>query len=197
MKYIYDITLNLRSNLINFYEWSETDDINIYKKIPLFKVDDEQFKQIVNMSVKVSNDFLSSIYIDNNYICIFTTAYDSIACSFNKCGYIDKISKLMLIDEEYLLNTTHNIKKDCIKYSTVDGSNNYSFKTRNENNLLIEIEKYILKNKENKVEIEYLFMDMYNKKSNNYIELINLLKKEKQNRLEYLFKTIEILKINV
>ena len=196
MKYIYDISLNFNNNLYNFYEWDVEDKIVKYKKIPLFKISSDLFDLVVNKKIMVTNEFLNSININNEHICVFSTLYDSIATEFNNDGTIGNLSKLQLNDEEYLLDTLHKVKNDVIDYVKCDGKNNYSLNTRKEKQIIDEITEYILNNKNNIKEIEFLFFDLYSIKSSNYQELIKKIKNENKEKLDYIYKTIKILKIN-
>ena len=40
MNYNYNIKVNLKDKLINFYEWESKDKITILKKAPIFKVNE-------------------------------------------------------------------------------------------------------------------------------------------------------------
>lgn len=45
MKFVYDILLNLNETRVyDFYEWSEKDSIEFFKRIPIFKIDNESYK---------------------------------------------------------------------------------------------------------------------------------------------------------
>ena len=43
MNYTYNIKVNLKNELINFYEWNKMDKITILKKVPVFKVNDNVY----------------------------------------------------------------------------------------------------------------------------------------------------------
>ena len=41
MNYIYDIVLNFNENAYNFYDWYKEDNIELYIKVPVFKIEEE------------------------------------------------------------------------------------------------------------------------------------------------------------
>ena len=46
MNYVYDIVLNLSDKLYNFYEWNSDDNVELYVKIPIIKVEEETIKDL-------------------------------------------------------------------------------------------------------------------------------------------------------
>ena len=62
MNYTYNIKVNLKNELINFYEWNKMDKITILKKVPVFKVNDNVYENIISGRVKVNDTFLDKIY---------------------------------------------------------------------------------------------------------------------------------------
>ena len=46
MNYIYDIYLNLNETLYDFFDWNKNDKLTHIKKIPVFKVSEENFKEL-------------------------------------------------------------------------------------------------------------------------------------------------------
>ena len=61
MTYIYNIKVNLKENLLNFYEWSKNDNISIIKKIPIYLVSNKDYINLLNMSVKLDEDALNNL----------------------------------------------------------------------------------------------------------------------------------------
>ena len=81
MIYIYDLVLNWSNKKrYEFFEWSNNDEIEYIKKIPIFRIDN--FDEVVNYNFKVNSSFLNKIlyktevYNNNSidkveYCCIF------------------------------------------------------------------------------------------------------------------------------
>jgi hypothetical protein len=111
VKYIYDILLNLNEiKAYEFYEWNSDDDIEYFKRVPLFRVDDETYNKLEIENIIEDDKFLEKIYntteiYDNKmvrrveYICIFTNGKEAKAIFLNRMGKILMVSK-MLVDEE-------------------------------------------------------------------------------------------------
>ena len=118
MNYYYDVVLNFSDELINFYEWEESDSFEYFKKIPLVLVSSKQYKEIVSHDIKVSQDFLESIkeksksnLSDSLYTVIFADKNGSTAIEFDESGKSILRSSLLPLDEVnigeiiYTLNT--------------------------------------------------------------------------------------------
>ena len=122
MIYIYDVEVNFNRELYSFYDWKETDNISLIRKIPLIKVCKEFYNNILKNSIKVDESFLSEIenktqiYKDRRvgnlrYSCSFTNGEDIICILFKNDGEINKISKLSLIDEMECLDLVDTLKE--------------------------------------------------------------------------------------
>ena len=98
MNYIYNIKVNLKNNLINFYEWEANDKITTLKKTKIFVINNYDYNNILKMNIKVRKEFLENIELDN-LICLFTNGVDIVCTKFNIDGTISKISKLDLEEE--------------------------------------------------------------------------------------------------
>ena len=62
MNYIYDIYLNLNNVLIDFFEWNKCDKLIHIKKIPIIKLQHEDFVKFNSYSTCVNEEFLNDIY---------------------------------------------------------------------------------------------------------------------------------------
>ena len=65
MNYIYNIKVNLKNNLINFYEWEANDKITTLKKTKIFVINNYDYNNILKMNIKVRKEFLENIELDN------------------------------------------------------------------------------------------------------------------------------------
>ena len=53
MNYIYDILVNFKETLYDFYEWNKNDNITHIRKIPLFRINDIFFKDFYLFTKKL------------------------------------------------------------------------------------------------------------------------------------------------
>lgn len=183
MNYNYNIKVNLKDKLINFYEWESKDKITILKKVPIFKVNEKSYEEIINKKIKVGKDFLNKISLSNN-TCIFCSDIDTICIKFNNEGLKDKISKLDLVEEKEILDEMLNKQKSKIKYTIISNENTYSYKTRKEIRIINDIVGYIEKEKNNNDLIDYLYYEWFNKNTNKKDKYIELIKSIKENYTE-------------
>ncbi len=191
MNYIYDILLNFNSKLYDFYEWNETDDIIHIRKIPLYKINSEDFKKIKNNKVKVNHSFLeqiknkTEIFTNKSiktieYACIISDTCEVIALLFDKSGIVTKKSRLLIDEDIEVLEVAERIKEIKINYDILVNENNDNFKTRKE----IEIDEYIQKEignivRNNNIEkLKYLYYECFNSRENNKNKIIKRINKE-------------------
>lgn len=153
---VYDIVLNLLdgNRIYEPFEWSNKDNIEHIKKIPMIRISSNFLNDIILNNVTVNKDFLQSIYrkaevysdkgtnvID--YACLFTDTYKIVGVEFDKSGRTLFKSYLLLDEEEEILELSNEIKLSKIEYKVSKKSNECLFLTRNEefkrNYLLKEI----------------------------------------------------------
>lgn len=195
MNYAYNIKINLKKDLINFYEWDNLDKIKILKKVSLYKINNKIYNDIINNVIIVNNNFLKKL--DENNICIFCTKLDTICIKFNKNGKTDKISKLDLVDERDILDSSIKNKINNFKYKITNTKINYSYNTRNENRIKKYLIKYIENEKNNKELIEYLYYEWFNKEKHEkdtYQKLINSVYEKYNEKHNKLYKIVELIK---
>lgn len=203
MIYIYDITVNLNDDLINFYDWEESDILTHIKKTLLIKVNNYFYKLLIKKSVLIDNSFLDLIKnkteIHNNkkteilkYGCIFSNGTDALMVSFNDKGKIIERSKFIIDEELEILEISNNITEKEIKYEIVKTNYKLNLLRRDEKKVLNLIIKELKIIKNDKEKIKYLYFEWFDKKSDNeniYDELI------KNINLNFTEKHREFLKI--
>ena len=215
MNYIYDITLNLKNKLYNFYEWKDEDYPIFVLKIPVFKINKNDYFEIKNNNIKVNKDFLKMIYnqtevyapdnvINMNFVALFACSEDVIAIEFDENGKSVKKSVLSFDEETEVLDVITLLKMNIIDYTILSNiSNKITFKTRNEIELMNKLEdrlKNIMESKDYKA-LKYIFYELYKSKSNEYnkmyIKLLNIIKNsdERSKKIEELFTLIDTKKI--
>ena len=186
MTFITDIFINLNYDFFDFYEWNKKDHIEHLKKIPIIKIDNKDFINIIYSNVTLLNDYLNKYerkcekYNNKklyNYLAL-TNGTSAIVISFNKKGNILKKSSLIFEDEENICIAAKNNPKEKIEY--------YIRKKETENYLTRfqkERKKYLLKNIKNisNNKLKYLYFDCFNKQENNINIIINKISSELKN----------------
>ncbi len=193
MNYIYDITLNFnKSNLYEFYEWKEEDDVEFILKIPLFKVDEETLINIKNNDIIVDKNFINilldktEVYSKDSiniikYACIFASKESSIAVEFDSDGNSYMKSNISIDEEEEILECASLIKYTILDYKIKKiKSIKNDFLTREER----EIQKYLVKRLETIFQekeyskLKYIYYEIYSEKEEDtnriYSKLINI-----------------------
>ena len=109
MIYIYDILLNFNNNLIEYFEWEETDKIKYIKKVALIKVSKEVLKDLITKEVELEESFQKNIpkyEMDGTKIkksiCLFTDGFLVIGVVINN-NKIVSFSRLLLDEERETL----------------------------------------------------------------------------------------------
>lgn len=194
MNYIYNIKVNLKDNLINFYEWEMTDKITTLKKVKIFVINNYDYNNILKMNIKIRKEFLKNIELDN-LTCLFTNAVDIVCIKFNTDGTISKISKLDLEEEREVLDEINYKVKTKILYSKINKDNNYKLTTRREENIKNKLLEFLISSKDNTELIDYLYYEWSGKtsSSNKYDELLSSIKNEYSDKHNKLFKIIELI----
>lgn len=191
MNYIYNIEVNLKEKLINFYEWNSSDILTKVDRIPLYLVNTKDYIHILNMNIKLNK----KINLVNN-MCLFTNSVDVICVLFTNDGIIEKISKLKLIDESDILDEISEKNKIELDYKIINKSNNYSFNPRYEENIVNELLEYVKSKKEDNNIIDYLYYEWFSDKkcNNKYEKLIKSINKKHSVKHDKLYKIIELIK---
>ena len=192
MNYAYNVKMNLRNKLYNFYEWDNN--IEFYDKLKVYKVDDKIYNEILKMSIKVNSNFLNNISL-NKFTCIFTNDIDMVGVRFGSNGEIELISKLDLEEESELLEEININNKYELEYEIINKNNQYSFNTMEEDKTINYLIKYIENNKKNSELIDYLYNEWFNdnKSKNKYERLINAIKGEYTSNHNKLYNVVKML----
>lgn len=181
MTYIYDILLNFKEELIDFYDWNKNDNIIHIRKIPILKIKTKDLYNIKNNNIKFNIDLLEIV---KNKTEVFTPKlikkieYMFLLSDGNSVlGIMKKDKKIkkssLLIDEE--VDTLEDIKiidYIDIEYKIIEKENINELRTRKQK----EIEKFIkrelnkIKNEEDK--LKYIYYECFNKKEDNIEKII-------------------------
>lgn len=175
MNYIYDILINFKHSLYDFFDWNINDNILHIRKIPVLKISTFDLSIIKSNIIKVDNEFLKNImnktevFNEKNvnnilYACLFCDENEAIGVKFNNKGYIQLKSRLLIDEELEVVEYGNNSSISNFEYKIIKTDHYDSYKTRKEQ----EIEKYItkeinslLKNKQND-KLKYLYFELFN-----------------------------------
>ena len=181
MNYIYDIYLNLNEKLYDFFDWNKNDKLTHIKKIPVFKVKNKTFKDFINNTIKINQNFLLKIYNKTDiwninskitYCALFSDNNDIIAIEFNKYGNSIKKSFLLVDEELDVLEIIDKLNEKEIEFNILKKEKSI-FKTRKQ----IKDDNFIneeLKNIEDS-KLMYIYFECFGKyEKNKKIILENL-----------------------
>ena len=177
MIYIYDILLNWTDLdlLYDFYEWDKKDTIEHVKRIPLLKVDSKTLSDFIHFKIKIDEELLDKIedltevYRNKKievlpYACVLSDGVRCIATEFNKKGEQIFHSRLLLDEEEDVIDLVSRLEFHTITYKKGKKVLEKGFNTRSEE----KKKKYLLNEisstyqKKEKEKMEYLYQEYFN-----------------------------------
>lgn len=201
MNFIYDVLVNFKYPLIEFYDWDIDDDILNIKRIPLSKISSEDLNILKYHKFKIDiSDIkgLTKIFNDrkNSYTSIiYTDGNEALVFNFNDKGICISKSDLLLDEENDILDNSVSLKETIIKYEILSKDKIDLYKTRDQ----VEITKYLL-NQINKIDdldkLNYIYFECFNEYKNvSKIKLINRIKgkwDDKYYKIYDFFKSISM-----
>ena len=153
MNYYYDLILNWSEDTaFYFYEWNDTDSLELIKKIPIFKVKHKTFLDLIQNKVKIDEDTMllikdktilgtQSLVTKIEYASLFTDGKNVIAIEFNKEGESAFYSNLLIDDELNVLEICYNLKEyTCFYEILAKKDNNHLLRQEKEAKDLITLE---------------------------------------------------------
>ena len=175
MNYAYDILLNFQDVYYDFFEWNEEDEIVHIKKIPIFLISRSSYVDMKNYNVKVSKEFISSVYNKcesfNHYrrgglfgAFIVSDEDEAMAIKFNKDGYLIARSSLIFDESDDISRAAGNLEETKISYEVIGNGAENTFLTRFERASAKEnLEKLkVLFDKKDFDKINYLYLECFN-----------------------------------
>lgn len=200
MVYVYDIVLNLNDELLEFFEWEDSDKIKYIKKVPLVKTDDTFIYNLINNNIKLEDNFIDSIknktvYYDNkekNYPIIIFANGDLAIALLIKDNKTFLYSRLLLDEEYEVMNIASRLSTTKVNYIVInkkDINNNLTREERRIKDVLLNEIKYLYNN--NKLDkLNYYYYEYFNELNNNkedvYKKLISSLNKIDDKHLKLL-----------
>ena len=190
MTYIYDVTLNFNETLYDFFEWNSSDTLTHVRKIPIFKVSNDIFIDVLSNVVKISDTILNKIkdktdiYGKKNKsftACLIRNEDNIIALRFNDEGLSKYISNIVVEEELDILEIKVNTTK-VFEYKIIKPRKNL-LTTRYDSMNKTYIEKQLnsLNIKKDKEKIKYLYFEYFGKYITDETLALNKLKKEFNN----------------
>ncbi len=196
MNYYYDIMANLEDNNYMFYEWDESDNIELIKKIPIFQVTTKVLKDFINNDISVTNEFLDFIHNKTKlkketleYLALFASKNGAIIIEFANDGTSIARSFLQVSDECNVLEVLYTIPILKMDYKILKKIK-YSKDLRIEKKIkdFINLEINTLYNNKDLEKIVFLYNEWFYKSKNNVAEMI----KDMQNKLKLGITDVEL-----
>ena len=173
MNYIYDILVNYKYPLLDFYEWNKNDNIINIKKIPVFKVKKSDLHKLCSYQFKLINfiDIIknkTNVYGKNNikYACIMSDNEEAVSFLFNKEGNCIGKSRMLLDEELEVLELVNRLVTFDIKYIIKRKDRVELYKTVTE----VKKRKYIIKQLNQITDIDklnYIYFECFNRVDDN------------------------------
>lgn len=203
MNYIYDILLNFKPYLLEFYEWDLNDEIVHIRKIPLFRVTKKDLYDFKNCVLKVDCSFFKNIFNRTEifkgrnkktikYCFLIGSIDDVVAIYLDDNGKIIYKSDLLIDECEEILEVINQIDETNIKYEKID-TMEVDFRTRNEKEKIEYILKHINKTSDDK--LKYLYYECFDIKEENIEKIKNNLIKKVNNDFNIVNKIYEFYKL--
>jgi len=214
MNYYYDIILNWNEEAAyDFYEWNDTDYLELIKKIPLFRIRHKSLIDIISNKIKVNSEFLElvkdrTIISGKNlinkvmYASLFTDGKNIIAIEFNSEGYSISYSKLLIDDELNVLEVSYDLRDYTLEYEIIEPLKLVvNLRQEEEAKRLIILELNNLYQKKDSAKLKYLYYEYKKNTKENieeiYKELLNTLKEDFDNNILKLYYIIKLSYHNV
>ena len=199
MNYIYDIVLNFNKELYEFFEWKDDDNLINIMKIPLIKINDDDFVSLLYNKIKIEKLVLDtfkkkfSLYseeINGNVICIVTNGQRAMGVMFDQLGNLIGRSAMLLDEEEEVLEESENLEETKLLYE-INKTQQVNIKLSR-----VEIEKkQYIENFLNAIDdikiLKYIYFDYFDREAEKEdIKKILLMELEKKwdNNLNRLYK---------
>ena len=208
MTYRYDILLNFKDELYDFYDWNKIDNIIHIRKIPVLKIDTKDLINIKNNNIIIDEKILEQI---KNKAEIFTPknikkmeymfllSDGKYVLGILKQGRKIKKSSLLIDEEMDILDEIDNLEKINIDYKIIAKEYNDELKTRKQKETEKFLKKELNKIKNEDDKLKYLYYECFNEKEENIEKIIYKIKESISNldinkKLYNFFKLIEVYK---
>ena len=185
MNYIYDILVNFKEEIYDFFDWNYSDDIIHIRKMPIIRVDSKSYYDIKHNYVKLDTDLLVRIkdktesFDDRRvkiikYAFLLTNGTEVIAFCLDDDG-INQCASNLLVDEELdVLEICERIEEETINFDIMKKKKIDEFITRNDKNIIDYIRQEInqIDKQKDLDKLKYLYYECFESKSNNKNRII-------------------------
>ena len=210
MNYYYDVILNWSENEgYEFYEWNDTDYLELVKKIPLIKIKHKDFLNVLTNKIRITSDLLKEIKDKTllsskkviskiEYALLITDGKNVLALEFNKEGVELNRSKLLIEDELGILAIAYNLKEVIFIYEMLNPlKKSLELRQEEEAKHLIFLEINNLYQNKDISKLKYLYYE-YKQEEESNIELIykNIINDLEVNFNKELLKLYYIIKLS-
>ena len=191
MNYCYDLKLNFQNNNCFFYEWDRNDDYTFVTKIPCIYISTTAMEDILANKVKINQEIngCKILLIDKN--CVIALLLDNEGKEIGR-------SYLSLDDELRIIDNTRGKEPKELNY-TILSKIEYDEELRQEKIIKDIINKEITKIEEDKnyQKLKYLYMEWFNKNSNNWDQMLKRIKEKlRGNITDDELKVYELIKLS-
>lgn len=187
MTYIYDVTLNFNDILYDFFEWNNNDNLIHVRKIPIFKVSNDIFLDMLMHEVQISDDILNKIKDKTDTYgkktksftsCLVRCEDNIIALKFDDNGISKQVSSIIIEEELDILEIRVSMTKS-FEYKTLN-KRKFLTSTRYDSVNRTYLQKQInsLNINNDREKIKYLYFEYFGKYINDEKTALNKLKKE-------------------
>ena len=187
MTYIYDVTLNFNEVLYDFFEWNNSDNLIHVRKIPIFKVSNDTFLNVLTYEVQLSDDILYKIKDKTDTYgkktksftsCLIRNEDNIIALKFDDNGISKQVSSIIIEEELDILEIRVSMTKS-FEYKTLN-KRKFLTSTRYDSVNRTYLQKQInsLNIDNDREKIKYLYFEYFGKYINDEKTALNKLKKE-------------------
>ncbi len=187
MTYIYDVTLNFNEVLYDFFEWNNSDNLIHVRKIPIFKVSNDTFLNVLTYEVQLSDEILYKIKDKTDTYgkktksftsCLIRNENNIIALKFDDNGISKQVSSIIIEEELDILEIRVSMTKS-FEYKTLN-KRKFLTSTRYDSVNRTYLQKQInsLNIDNDREKIKYLYFEYFGKYINDEKTALNKLKKE-------------------
>lgn len=192
MKYVYDILLNFNdTNIYDFFEWSNEDDINYFKRVPLIRTSDDIYKKIkvgsiiddkylLGMINNVTEVYDNKIIRMLDYVFIVTNGVSALGIWLNQNGKVIMMSKMLIDEEDEAIEIGNLLEEKTFIVINSDKVNNpkISYLTRMESKKTFFLNKELdsLYSHNKMIKLKYLHYECFHKTEDNIDKIYNDLK---------------------
>ena len=187
MTYIYDVTLNFNEVLYDFFEWNNSDNLIHVRKIPIFKVSNDTFLNVLTYEVQLSDEILYKIKDKTDTYgkktksftsCLIRNEDNIIALKFDD-NCISKQFSIIIIEEELDILEIRVSMTKSFEYKTLN-KRKFLTSTRYDSVNRTYLQKQInsLNIDNDREKIKYLYFEYFGKYINDEKTALNKLKKE-------------------